>query len=245
MKLTLNIILIVAAGAVFSAGCANSEFRTVRYFGAAPNSAFAGDRRYAVEAMGEYVGRETLDFGARKPKRYGACDVVAHYRIPPQSKFPRGASILRGVAVQEGVAEVNRNDLAVTVFVIPAAAPACLRNGVPSKGGFSERYFLYDLAARKTILLVVQGDSSAIGGYIRVAAWDTRTNRVDELWSSYGEEDGVDFSHSFGVNAGRPHLTVSGVFLQKRRAYEKTRERLAAALGFPVTFVYDSRYEDR
>ncbi|MFH1732554.1 MAG: hypothetical protein ABIF82_13015 [Planctomycetota bacterium] len=229
--------------ALVGASCKGPEFSVINCYGVSPGVITQAEWEAAKGELSEYVSQEMSSPG--KLGDYARGKVDSCFKLPRQAKFPKGASIVRGIAVQRGVAEVFRKDLGVTVFLIPGTAPFSRRDFIPSKGDWSENYFIYDVGREGTVLLVIQGHTSHLGGSIEIAEWDITRNHVRVLWSCAGEEDGMEFSHSLGIRRGKLHLTVFGILSQKRKAYEKDRAKLAAELGFPAEFVYDSRYARR
>jgi len=197
----------------------------------------AADRDFMSRILGEVIAKTYHEEGKYRPEDFR---LLSGHRIPPQPHFPKGATILRAEATESEVFEYQRMDLTATIFIIPGRPPTYSDDIIPSKGRSDERYSIYDVGRDNEVLLITETGTSAIGGSILIGFWNTETNHVRDLWGCAGEEGGFGFSHSLWARDGTLRLTVFGIFQKKRDAYEKDRPKLAAKLGFPVDFVYDS-----
>ncbi|MEX0718876.1 MAG: hypothetical protein WD066_19945 [Planctomycetaceae bacterium] len=191
------------------------------------------DYEFLCRALDEVVRTQGADVG-----RYSRDDYrqLSFQRMTLPGIVPRGATILQGVAVHSGVAEVERVDLATTIFRITGKRPAHLDEGIPSRGAWRTDYRLYDIGREHECLVV--GQSGGELGHVEVMAWNIRENIIDHFWSVGGDEAGSDFSHAMGFGPDGLELVISGIRAEKRAGYEAERRTLEEKLGFRVRFEY-------
>lgn len=193
-----------------------------------------------VAATNEALADAIVARGGEYPERDRQITQV--HRIPAQPNFPDGATMIRAVAPQAGVAEAGRWDVLVAIYCLPGRPPAVITGGAPSKGSWGERYYLYDIGDGRGVLLIAQADGSAVGGGIALSFWDTESNTIKPIWEVGGEEDGRRFTHSLQTTRAGLGLTIFGIFAEKRVAYETIRTELEEELGFSVEFAYGRRH---